>query len=74
MATESETDVLVSQKDFELALKELVPSVSASEMDHYRQVQQRFAKDTINSTKELDPEVEEANRRRSVKGKGKARD
>ncbi|KAI9144509.1 P-loop containing nucleoside triphosphate hydrolase protein [Paraphysoderma sedebokerense] len=44
MATPEETDVLVSKSDFELALAELVPSVSMSEMDHYKRVQEKFNK------------------------------
>lgn len=52
MATPEEIDVLVSKADFELALKELVPSVSQDEMDHYAEVQRKFANDTINSVKE----------------------
>jgi len=48
MAAPSETEVLVSQEDFESALKELVPSVSQAEMEHYAWIQQRFSKETIN--------------------------
>ncbi|KAF8311552.1 AAA-domain-containing protein, partial [Clavulina sp. PMI_390] len=51
MATPEEIDVLVSRVDFELALSELVPSVSQQEMDHYREVQKKFASDTINAKK-----------------------
>lgn len=70
MATEAETDVVVAEVDFKAALEELVPSVSASEMEHYRQVQQKFAKDTINSKRsdEADEELPA-----SSKGKGKAK-
>ncbi|KAH7103789.1 AAA-domain-containing protein [Auriculariales sp. MPI-PUGE-AT-0066] len=59
LATPAEISVLVSQEDFELALFELVPSVSQSELDHYATVQARFANETIGSTQS--------------KGKGKAR-
>lgn len=59
MATSEETDVLVSRKDFELALSELVPSVSQGEMDHYAEVQRRFASDTINAIKDKE-EIESA--------------
>lgn len=52
MATPVETDVLVSREDFELALRELVPSVSQGEMEHYAEVQRKFANDTINAIKE----------------------
>ena len=39
----------MSRRDFEEALRELVPSVSQDEMAHYATVQRRFANDTINS-------------------------
>lgn len=42
MATEAETDVVVTQGDFMHALERLQPSVSADEMAHYRAVQQEF--------------------------------
>ncbi|EPS97368.1 hypothetical protein FOMPIDRAFT_79362 [Fomitopsis schrenkii] len=50
IATPAEMEVLVMQQDFEAALNELVPSVSQAEMDHYARIQQRFSKETINST------------------------
>ncbi|KAG8879295.1 peroxisomal assembly protein [Tulasnella sp. 331] len=68
MASDAETDVLVSQADFDAALHELVPSVSASEMEHYALVQQKFAKDTINSVAVASSPAEDR------KGKGKARE
>ncbi|KAJ8699681.1 peroxisomal assembly protein [Pleurotus ostreatus] len=43
MATPEEIDVLVTKEDFDIALKNLVPSVSQSEMEHYARVQQRFS-------------------------------
>ncbi|CCM06091.1 uncharacterized protein FIBRA_08338 [Fibroporia radiculosa] len=48
MATPAETQVLVSQEDFQAALDELVPSVSQAEMEHYARVQERFSGQTIN--------------------------
>ncbi|OBZ75775.1 Peroxisomal biogenesis factor 6 [Grifola frondosa] len=48
LATPAEIEVLVSEEDFNLALKELVPSVSQAEMEHYARIQQRFSKETIN--------------------------
>ena len=39
LAKPEEIQVLVSQRDFEAALAELVPSVSQAEMDHYKVVQ-----------------------------------
>ncbi|OCH95204.1 AAA-domain-containing protein [Obba rivulosa] len=50
LATAAETEVLVSQEDFEAALVELVPSVSQAEMEHYARIQQRFSKETINGS------------------------
>ncbi|KAG6865885.1 hypothetical protein C0991_010966 [Blastosporella zonata] len=43
MASEDDLNVLVSREDFGRALKDLVPSVSQSEMDHYAQIQSRFS-------------------------------
>ncbi|THH06073.1 hypothetical protein EW145_g4336 [Phellinidium pouzarii] len=43
LASSSETDVVVSLDDFQEALRELVPSVSQSEMEHYALIQKRFA-------------------------------
>ncbi|KAG6891139.1 hypothetical protein C0992_010127 [Termitomyces sp. T32_za158] len=47
MASESDINVLVSREDFDRALKDLIPSVSQSEMDHYAEIQHRFAKDKV---------------------------
>ncbi|CAE6420314.1 unnamed protein product, partial [Rhizoctonia solani] len=78
LASPAETDVLVNQDDFERALSELVPSVSTSELEHYREVQQKFASSTINSV-EKEPGVSEENASdgeadlpKMNKGKGKA--
>jgi len=43
MAADDETDAVVALEDFENALRELVPSVSQTEIGHYRSVQARFA-------------------------------
>ena len=43
LATSAETEVLVSEDDFNAALRELVPSVSQAEMEHYARIQQRFS-------------------------------
>lgn len=43
IATEEEIAVLVGVADFEDALRELVPSVSGAEMEHYRRVQAQFS-------------------------------
>ncbi|KAH7921477.1 AAA-domain-containing protein [Leucogyrophana mollusca] len=43
MADPGEIDILVSLGDFDLALRELVPSVSQLEMDHYAVIRQQFS-------------------------------
>jgi peroxin-6 len=43
MASPADSEVLVSQQDFEMALRELKPSVSETEMHHYAQVQRQFS-------------------------------
>lgn len=42
LASSSDTDVLVNRGDFLEALNDLVPSVSQAELDHYKEVQERF--------------------------------
>jgi len=43
MASSDDIDVFVSREDFDLALNNLVPSVSQSEMEHYARIQHRFS-------------------------------
>ncbi|EIW85301.1 AAA-domain-containing protein [Coniophora puteana RWD-64-598 SS2] len=43
VAKPEELDVLVSESDFELAMRDLIPSVSQSEMEHYHVVQRQFS-------------------------------
>ncbi|SJX66187.1 related to PEX6-peroxisomal assembly protein [Sporisorium reilianum f. sp. reilianum] len=43
MATPDEIEVKVNRADFENALRELTPSVSELEMQHYREVQAKFS-------------------------------
>lgn len=43
VATKAEIEVVVTQEDFERALKNLVPSVSETEMKHYARIRQRFS-------------------------------
>ncbi len=50
MASSADIDVLVSQDDFDSALRELVPSVSQDEMEHYARVQRQFSRETINKS------------------------
>ena len=42
LATEEDTEVTVEAQDFEAAHKELVPSVSAKELEHYERVRAVF--------------------------------
>ncbi|KAJ4480455.1 P-loop containing nucleoside triphosphate hydrolase protein [Lentinula edodes] len=44
MASEEDVHVEVTQNDFVLAMRELVPSVSQAEMNHYMHIQDRFSK------------------------------
>ena len=59
MASPSDITVAVSRQDFELALRELTPSVSQAEMEHYARIQSRFSRKPSDNKKS--------------KGKGKAR-
>ncbi|CCG83172.1 Peroxisome assembly factor-2 [Taphrina deformans PYCC 5710] len=43
LATKADVEVVVSELDFMEAVQELVPSVSQSELDHYRKVQAQFS-------------------------------
>jgi peroxin-6 len=79
MATDEDTDITVTREDFISALKELVPSVSQTEMEHYRQVQKRFSEEVH---KGADDELEGApdtltweepqSKPKDIKGKGRA--
>jgi len=42
LASQEETEVIVTIEDFERALLTLAPSVSQSEMEHYIEVQKQF--------------------------------
>lgn len=44
LASPEDTDVLVEKEDFEGAIKELVPSVSVKELEHYDRVRRVFEK------------------------------
>ena len=44
MAKPEDVEVQVSQEDFDAALAELQPSVSAAEMAHYAKIQERFSR------------------------------
>jgi len=50
MAFERDVQVLVTQHDFDLALSQLKPSVTESEMQHYTYIQRLFSSDVSNRT------------------------
>lgn len=50
IATPADIEVLVSEEDFLSAQRELVPSVSESEMEHYARIQQRFSGEPIGAS------------------------
>ncbi|KAF9792299.1 AAA-domain-containing protein [Thelephora terrestris] len=50
MAVERDVQVLITQHDFELALSQLKPSVTESEMQHYAHIQRMFSSDTSSGT------------------------
>jgi len=73
MVDPSDIEVVVKKEDFELALDELVQSVSATEMAHYKWVQESFSVPTQNENSSIENEKEQTQKSRSrKKGKGKA--
>ncbi|TVY27749.1 Peroxisomal biogenesis factor [Lachnellula hyalina] len=76
-ATKEDTDVVVTEEDFMLAEKELVPSVSFGELEHYKKVRGMFEKPDDGKGKaevEVDADVRDANGRPKSKGKAKVVD
>ena len=73
MAAPAELEVVVQKDDFEAALKDLVPSVSADEMAHYAQVQKQFSKVTMNAKQTKENGVHQKSAGSFGKGKGKAK-
>lgn len=51
MALEQDVQVLVTQHDFDLALSQLKPSVTESEMQHYAHIRRSFSSDNSNGTR-----------------------
>jgi peroxin-6 len=47
MVSAEEASVIVSRADFELALQELVPSVTQSELEEYANIQKRFSRGLV---------------------------
>ncbi|KAI7825209.1 P-loop containing nucleoside triphosphate hydrolase protein [Gamsiella multidivaricata] len=60
LAQPDEILVQVTEEDFDQALAELVPSVSAQELEHYRQVQKMFNSDDFAKDMEAAAAAEEA--------------
>lgn len=74
MATPDDVEVLVAQEDFEKALAELQPSVSVSELEHYKAVQGKFSSQTMNAPKEkAQPADGPSEGTATVPGKGKGK-
>lgn len=73
-AKEDDLRVVVQEEDFEAAGRELVPSVSAGELEHYARVRGQFegAKDK-DKDKVVQRPSSSGSSRSSRKGKGKAR-
>ncbi|KAH9890705.1 AAA-domain-containing protein [Cubamyces lactineus] len=74
LATPAETEVLVSEEDFNAALRELVPSVSQAEMEHYARIQQRFSNQSLSDVGEEKGKGQDKGKGKDTgKGKGKER-
>lgn len=52
LATDEDTNVMVVEEDFEMARRELVPSVSAEELGHYERVRKAFEGEDKKKTEE----------------------
>jgi len=75
MAASEDIDIIVTQNDFDQAVRDLVPSVSQSEMDHYARIQQRFSRtavDVIPSNLESQAERKADSSVKTKKGKTRA--
>jgi hypothetical protein len=69
MATPDEIAVVVNADDFTAALRELVPSVSKSEMAHYAQIRERFSRSMNASNPGEDSEMDDQEIDTSTKDK-----
>lgn len=63
MAQPDEILVQVTEEDFDQALAELIPSVSAQELEHYKQVQKMFNSDDFAKEAEAAAAAEEEKRK-----------
>jgi peroxin-6 len=77
LATPEDILVQVTEQDFVKALEELIPSVSAAELEHYKSVRERFEKkdDEKEEAEEqvIQQPVQPSKNKGKGKGKGKAR-
>jgi peroxin-6 len=83
-ATDQDTAVMVTEEDFENAERELVPSVSVKELEHYKRVRAQFEKPEEDNEKDKEivsgkgipdwQQQHDARPRSNGKGKGKAVD
>jgi peroxin-6 len=84
-ATDQDTAVMVTEEDFENAERELVPSVSVKELEHYKRVRAQFEKPEegkaeVGKGKAVEKGIpawqqqDESRPRSNGKGKGKAVD
>jgi peroxin-6 len=81
-ATKEDVDVVVTEEDFMNAERELVPSVSYGELEHYQKVRAQFEKvedkpqeaNGKGKARVVNPEPVEANGRLRSNGKGKGKE
>jgi len=73
LASPEDTDILVSQKDFDLAFRDLVPSVSQSEMNHYARIQQSFSRGSAPDTNASSSRLQSVADIKTGNSKGKER-
>ncbi|KAG0308529.1 peroxisomal assembly protein [Dissophora globulifera] len=66
LAQPDEILVQVTEEDFDQALAELIPSVSAQELDHYRQVQKMFNSDDFAKDMEAAAAAEEEQKKKKA--------
>jgi len=72
LAEEGDTEVVVEERDFEEARRELVPSVSAEELRHYERVRRTFEGVGKKEEKRQEGMGRGINGEEKGKGKGKA--
>ncbi|TLD24691.1 AAA-domain-containing protein [Venturia nashicola] len=65
VATDEDTNVMVVEEDFEMARRELVPSVSAEELGHYERVRKAFEGEDKKKMEETKKKIEEAKKNKA---------